>query len=303
MYNVIKPMEAVMKNILWAYDGSKESEEALKITKYFAGLFGSKVHGLYINHVSYPITPNFVYYAGYIEEASHKKKLLIEKSFKKIKNDLSKTGIKFSGKTIKGDIDSGIKNYSEKIGADLITVGNTGKDFLSRLVLGSNTVKILRSSEIPVLTVPSIKTKGKYSIKKILVPVEISENNHDSLDYAIEIAEKTNSHVTLLYILSIPHNSRDIPPSVMDEIVSGSHRELNNLISHAKEKNEYLRISKKLNIGLSPSTRILNYAKKNKFDLIVMNSNNKGNLARFFLGSVSEDIIRGSVCPVLTVRK
>ena len=87
-----------MKNILWAYDGSRESEEALKITKYFARLFGSNIYGLYINHVYYPITPNFVYYAGYIEEASHKKKLLIEKSFNKIKNDLLKTGTKFTGK-------------------------------------------------------------------------------------------------------------------------------------------------------------------------------------------------------------
>ena len=133
--------------------------------------------------------------------------------------------------------------------------------------------------------------------------MEISENNYDSLEYALDIADKTGSHITLLYILSLPHNSTEIPPKVMDEIVNGSHKELNKLVSEAKEKNKNLRISKKLIIGLSPSTRILSYAKKNSFDLIVMNSNNKGNLARFFLGSVSEDVIRGSVCPVLTVRK
>lgn len=292
-----------MKNILWAYDGSKEAEEALKITKYFSNLYGSDIYGLYINHVNYPITPNFVYYAGYIEKSAHKKKLLIEKNFTKIKNDLSKNGVKFTGKVIKGDIDSEIKNYAKKINAALIAVGNTGKDFISRMILGSNTLKVLRNSEIPVLTVPPVKIRGKYKVKKILLPLDISEPNYDSLEYALDIAKKTGSHLTVLYILSLPHNINEIPPKVMDEIVNGSHNELNKIVTGSKEKIKNLSIVKKMIIGLSPSTRILNYARKNDFDLIVINSNNKGNLARFFLGSVSEDVIRGSVCPVLTIRK
>lgn len=292
-----------MKNILWAYDGSKEAEEALKITKYFSNLYGSDIYGLYINHVNYPITPNFVYYAGYIEESANKKKLLIEKNFTKIKNDLSKNGVKFTGKVIKGDIDSEIKNYAKKINAALIAVGNTGKDFISRMILGSNTLKVLRNSEIPVLTVPPLKIRVKYKVKKILLPLDISEPNYDSLEYALDIAEKTGSHLTVLYILSLPHNINEIPPKVMDEIVNGSHNELNKIVTGSKEKIKNLSIVKKMIIGLSPSTRILNYARKNDFDLIVINSNNKGNLARFFLGSVSEDVIRGSVCPVLTIRK
>lgn len=291
-----------MKNILWAYDGSKEAEEALKVTRYFSKLYNSDIYGLYINHVYYPITPNFVYYAGYIEEASHKKKILIDKRFKKLKADLLKDGIKFSGKVMKGDIDTEISDYSNKIDTGLITVGNTGKDFISKLILGSNTIKVLRNSEKPVLTVPPILKKGKYSIKKILLPVEISEQNYNSLEYALDIAEKTGAHITVLYILSLPHNSNDMPPRVMNEIISGSHNELNKIVSNSKEKIKNLSISKKLIVGLSPSTRILNYAKKNSFDLIVMNSHNKGNMERFFLGSVSEDVIRGSSCPVLTVR-
>jgi len=292
-----------MKKILWAYDGSKEAEEALRVTKYFSSLYGSDIYGLYINHVYYPITPNFVYYAGYIEESAHKKKLLIEKNFTKIKNDLSKNGVKFTWKVIKGDIDSEIKNYAKKINAGLIAVGNTGKDFISQLLLGSNTLKVLRNFEIPVLTVPPLKIRGKYRVKKILLPLDISEPNYDSLEYALDIAEKTGSHLTVFYILSLPHNTNEIPPKVMDEIVSWSHNELNKIVTGTKEKIKNLSISKKMIIGLNPSSRILNYARKNKFDLIVMNSNNKGNLTRFFLGSVSEDVIRGSVCPVLTIMK
>ena len=291
-----------MKKLLWAYDGSKEAKEALKVLKYFSNLYGSDIHGLYINHVYYPITPNFVYYAGYIEESAHKRKLLIEKEFKKIKNDLSKNKIKFTGKVIKGDIDKEVKDYSNKIKSDMIAVGNTGKDFISRMILGSNTLKILRNSNIPVLTVPQLTKKGQYKINKILLPLDISEQNYDSIEYAVDLAEKTGSHITVLYILSLP-NTSEIPPKVMEELITGSNNELDKIVAGSKEKNKDLSITKKMIIGLNPSNRILSYAKKNNFDLIVINSNNKGNLARFFLGSVSEEVIRGSVCPVLTIRK
>ena len=119
---------------------------------------------------------------------------------------------------------------------------------------------------------------------------------------AVDLAEKTGSHITVLYILSLP-NTSEIPPKVMEELITGSNNELDKIVAGSKEKNKDLSITKKMIIGLNPSNRILSYAKKNNFDLIVINSNNKGNLARFFLGSVSEEVIRGSVCPVLTIRK
>jgi len=292
-----------IKKILWAYDGSRESEEAFNITKYFAGLYGSDIYGIYVNTpLYYPISPNFMYYAGYIKEASNKKKILIENKFKKLKNQLSKSRINFYGKIVKGEIDDEIKKFSKSKKTDLISIGNSGKDFISRTILGSNTLKILRKSERPVLTVPNTKRSGKYKVEKILLPVDISEKNYKSLECAIDIANKTGAHISIIYILSIPHNINEIPPNVMDEIVEGSNRELLDLLAKSRGKNKKLSISKKLIINLSPSTTILEYAKKNNFNLLVMNSHNKRNLERFFLGSVAEEVIRGSSCPVLTIR-
>lgn len=226
----------------------------------------------------------------------------IEKRFKKFKDDLSKSGLKFTGKVVKGDVDTGVKNYSELIGANLITVATTGKDYVSQLILGSNTLKILRSSSIPVLTVPYKNNNTDFKVDKILVPVDISEKNYRSLEYALDIAGKTGSRITILYILAIPHNTNEIPPKVIDEMVKGANDELQELVSDSSEKVKNLSINKKLVIGLSPSKRIIEYAKKNKFNLIVLNSHNRGGIERFFLGSVAEDVIRGSGCPVFTVK-
>ncbi|MGI9534619.1 MAG: universal stress protein [Thermodesulfobacteriota bacterium] len=75
-----------------------------------------------------------------------------------------------------------------------------------------------------------------------------------------------------------------------------------NLNQSKKSNNFNLKIRKKHLVDLHPAMKITNYAKKNNFDLIVMNSHSKGNLERFFLGSVTEDVIRNSRCPVLSIK-
>ena len=102
-----------IKRILWANDGSKESANALKVAEYFARLYSSDIIGLYANYVFYPITPNYSYYAGYIEEAADKNKKEIERNFKKIKEQLSRKKINFTSKVIRGEVAKSINDLSE----------------------------------------------------------------------------------------------------------------------------------------------------------------------------------------------
>ncbi len=51
-----------------------------------------------------------------------------------------------------------------------------------------------------------------------------------------------------------------------------------------------------------PSESIKAYSRKEKVDLIVMNTRGKGWLRRAILGSVTDDIIRNSEIPVLIIR-
>ena len=104
------------------------SNKPYNITKYFAGLYDSDIYGIYVNTpLYYPVVPNFMYYAGYIVEVANKKKILIENKFKKLKNQLSKSRINFSGKIVKGEIDDEIKKFSKSKKTDLISIGNSGK--------------------------------------------------------------------------------------------------------------------------------------------------------------------------------
>ena len=52
----------------------------------------------------------------------------------------------------------------------------------------------------------------------------------------------------------------------------------------------------------SPAIEIVDYARKNGIDLIVMGTHGRGAIAHFFMGSVAERVVRMAPCPVLTVR-
>jgi nucleotide-binding universal stress UspA family protein len=51
----------------------------------------------------------------------------------------------------------------------------------------------------------------------------------------------------------------------------------------------------------APAAGILQYAKHQHVDLIVMGTHGRGALAHLFMGSVAETVVRNAPCPVLTV--
>jgi nucleotide-binding universal stress UspA family protein len=51
-----------------------------------------------------------------------------------------------------------------------------------------------------------------------------------------------------------------------------------------------------------PADAILDYARENGVDLIVMGTHGRSGVAHLFMGSVAERVVRMALCPVLTVR-
>ncbi|MGI9535260.1 MAG: universal stress protein, partial [Thermodesulfobacteriota bacterium] len=218
----------------------------------------------------------------------------------------------------RGEVEKSINELSMQRKADIVIIGNSGKNLLTRILIGSNTLKILRSSKLPVLNVPGVIDGNKYKINKILVPFNIAEDNTESLDYAINLALKTDSSITIVYVLSVANNIMDFPQEVLDQIIRGITKSLEETVLSSKENlkklhhdkgnDKYLAsidnliIRRKIIVGISQATKILDYAKRNKFDLIVMNRHGKGEIESFFLGSVTEEVVRNSKCPVISIK-
>jgi nucleotide-binding universal stress UspA family protein len=131
-------------------------------------------------------------------------------------------------------------------------------------------------------------------IKKILAPTDFSDLSAKGVRYACELAKEIGAELVVMNIVPL------------DESNFASKREID---QHKLELDEFLvdrNVGSDLNIrklvepGV-PSATIVYFAEKENCDLIVMSSHGRTGLSRVLMGSVTEEILRKSPCPVLVV--
>ena len=296
-----------IKKILWASDGSKESDSALRYAAFFAEKFQAEILSLFVSEIHFPITSLYPISEDVIMGIVEKTEKRFESKFKRVSKRLKEKGINSTSKIVRDGTVEGIIKTVKSNGCDLVVMGKHGQGFIERSILGSNTAKVLRNSHVPVL---SVKGKGRKSInkiEKILVPVDVSEGTESAILSSLELAELFKSPVTLLYVFWLDAKAYDIPPSLVKIFIKKSHQKLDQMANLAKKK--FLRTKKraKLNLstevihGVSPASAIRDYAQKNKFDFIIMNTHGRKGI-RIILGSEAEKVIRKAPCSVLGVR-
>lgn len=154
--------------------------------------------------------------------------------------------------------------------------------------------------------------------KRILVPLDGSRFASKAIRYAEAIARQFDSEVILLQIIKpatpVPAETNmagSVTPSSGKYILQIAYEE-----NKRNEKRAKLYLSRKIReirkngiktayqvmIG-DISESIIHYAKKNHFDLVIMTTHGKGGLKRAILGSITDEVIRKSGNPVLTIRK
>jgi nucleotide-binding universal stress UspA family protein len=137
----------------------------------------------------------------------------------------------------------------------------------------------------------------------ILVPIDGSDNSYRALDAALLLSEKLGSNITVIHVME------EVPITHI-----GSEKMLNELLEAYKKENQdiLLKCSEIANqkgltvktflIQGNPASAILDYDKKEKFDLVIMGSRGLGKFKELILGSVSSKIVHHSPCPVLLIR-
>lgn len=140
---------------------------------------------------------------------------------------------------------------------------------------------------------------AKSKIKKILVPIDNSKNSLRGLDTAIYLARQCGAILTGLFVM--PVYPQSFTPIIYDKkYLAQAAKEF---MEHAKircAQNGIVFVGKVI-IG-KESTEIVNFAAKNKFDMIVMGARGLGGIKEAFLGSVSHAVLHKSKIPVLVVK-
>jgi len=140
------------------------------------------------------------------------------------------------------------------------------------------------------------------SLKNILVPTDFSETSAVALKYAKELATAFGAKLHVLHVLVewVPDGYMPFSPELFQEVEQSTRQRLDALLPlEEREKHQAQLV---LQRGASEFVAIIQYAREQNIDLIVVGTHGRGAIAHMLLGSVAEKIVRKAPCPVLTVR-
>ena len=138
-------------------------------------------------------------------------------------------------------------------------------------------------------------------MQKILVPTDFSKNALKAVGYAAEIAKRSGAIISLLHVIEPTINMATMQSDSSGKKVVGKRTaELNLSLQSIAEVYPNIEVIPYLAGGaVIPS--ILEYAEKEKMEMIVMGTKGARGLKKFFIGSVAAGVIGKTKIPVLTV--
>lgn len=152
LHRILSPGGTMLNKILLATDGSELSKRAVLAAVNFAASYGSRIVGLAVSE----IFPNLVMPAlgagydlkGIEEETFAQSKLNADY----IADCAKKAGADYEVHTVKGThAHEEILRFATEFGCDSIFMASHGRKGLDKLILGSETQKVLTYSKLPVL--------------------------------------------------------------------------------------------------------------------------------------------------------
>ncbi len=137
--------------------------------------------------------------------------------------------------------------------------------------------------------------------KKILVPLDGSECSLRALEKAIEIAKKFDGKITLFNVYNV--SSFKVSPSQVFNYVIEIRKSGESILEEAEKivKAEGIQVEKVVQEGHIVEV-IVNKAREENFDLIVLGAQGISKIKEMLLGSVSHGVTSHSPCPVLVVK-
>jgi len=292
-----------VNKILWTTDGSKEAEAGLNYARLFANAFNSEIIGLHVIKVIDKkigvLIGERVDLAGWVEDAADKWFDI----FDNVQEELKRERLKFTYKVVAGSPHEKIIEVANEEKVDLIVMGKRGIGLKDRALVGSNTIRVLKGSQIPVLAVRVRVGKPLSRVKKILVPFDVSEKFDSALRYAIFLGKAFDAIVSVIYVLELTSYPYEFPMSILEDMRRVYDNELKHKIAEISSvEGEKVRIKHRVIESINPYLGIIEFAGDGRADLIVMNTHGRKGIKRFVLGSVAEKVIQESPCSVFALK-
>jgi len=138
-------------------------------------------------------------------------------------------------------------------------------------------------------------------IRKILVSLDGSKNSLKGLEQAIYLARQCHGTITGLCV--VPIYPPIAMPGISSSFKSKMTKDAKKFLDEAKTRaaQNGIVFNEKIIQGI-PTEDVVNFANKNKFDLVVIGHRGHSSVRELFLGSVANSTVHKSKIPVLVVK-
>ena len=149
-------------------------------------------------------------------------------------------------------------------------------------------------------------------MKRILFPTDFSEAADNAFLYALEIADFFGADITTVHIYSLPEvRAAHLPNTIRQVYESVTLERFSNYKDNIPHLHEIAETHNKTHLhihhmmveaqGWKVEKRILQAARNEKADMIIMGTTGASGLKEIFLGSIAAEVLENAECPVLAV--
>lgn len=200
------------------------------------------------------------------------------------------SGVKVHARVDKGKVYKAIANMANRGNYDSIIMGSNGASGLEQIV-GSNASRTIQYSEVPVVVVKQ-NTANAHGYKKIVMPIDLTIESRQKVEWAIHLGKKFNSEVHVVYSKS------------SDEYLQRKI-ELNiNLVNHQLKNSGLKHEVFAMEDGLLDNfaNEIMNYSNTVKAELILVMTHTEKGISEMLIGTLTQQLVnRSENIPVMCI--
>lgn len=138
-------------------------------------------------------------------------------------------------------------------------------------------------------------------MQKILVPTDYSENSKNAAEYAMALGKFIKAKIIMFHTFHVPlPSSEHALPLNVEELAKENIYKLRNYAAALQSLHEDIVVDYASVPGFAVD-EILNYAKDNKFDLIIMGTKGTDSIENVIAGSVVTKVSSQASIPVLVI--
>ena len=141
-------------------------------------------------------------------------------------------------------------------------------------------------------------------VERILFPIDFAEPFETFLPWVHTFVEKFGATLYVMFVAQdlseftsfyVPHTSIQ---DFQEETLEAAKKKMAAAVQESL--NKFPKLETRVAVG-SPAAEILNFAAKEKIDLIIMGTHGRHGLERTIFGSVADKVVQGAPCPVVTL--